>query len=352
MSSSANASLLRTFALAVRSQLLTEGVLPLSAPILVAFSGGADSTALALALRQLSLPFMLAHLDHGLRPESAVESAPEGPVRALAARLGVTCHIERENVAAMASAQGLGLEEAGRMARYAFLERTRTAHGCTWIALGHQADDLIEDMLLRLVRGTGWPALAGMRASDPERHLIRPLLHIPRADIEAFLHAAGQAWLHDTSNDTDAFRRNRLRHAVLPALLQENPSLHQSVHALWTQAREDEQFWKDFLAPVLDCVRHIPNGLILPETALRSLPRAARLRLYVELLRQMARRFRTGQPRSATLFNLDRALQTPQRPKRFQFPGEVEACLSNGLLTLTTPRERSCPASAPHSIPR
>ncbi|HIU18388.1 MAG TPA: tRNA lysidine(34) synthetase TilS [Candidatus Avidesulfovibrio excrementigallinarum] len=332
-----SSSLLRSFPRAVRGQLLAEGVLPLNAPILVAFSGGADSTALALSLHRLGLPFMLAHLNHGLRPEAAAESAPEGPVRTFAAQLGVACHIEHEDVAAMAASRGLGLEEAGRLARYAFLERTRAAQGCAWIALGHQADDLIEDMLLRLVRGTGWPALAGMRACDPSRHLVRPLLQIPRADIEAFLNAAGQSWLHDASNDTNAFRRNRLRHGVLPTLLDENPSFHQAALALWAQAREDERFWEAFLAPTLACVCQTQAGLALPEAALRPLPRAARLRLYAELLRRMARRFGSGQARASTLFNLDRALLRQERPKRFQFPGGVVACLADGRLELTSP---------------
>ncbi len=334
----ANSSVLRTFPRAVRRQLLSEGVLPPDGPFLVAFSGGADSTALALALHQLGLPFMLAHLEHGLRPEAAAEAAPDGPVQAFAATLGVACHIGHADVATLASTLRIGLEEAGRKARYAFLEHIRATQGCAWIALGHQADDLIEDMLLRLVRGTGWPALAGMRAKDPERRLIRPLLHIPRADIEAFLKAAGQSWLHDASNESDTFRRNRLRHAVLPALLDENPSLHQSMHTLWLQAREDEQFWKRFLAPVLTLVLHTPDGLTLPEAALLPLPRAARLRLYAELLRQMARRFGSGQARASTVFNLDNALLNPQRPKRFQFPGGVEACLNKGKLVLTSTR--------------
>ena len=343
MSPSTNVSL-RTFPLAVRSLLLAEGVLPLNTPLLLAFSGGADSTALALALHRLNLPFMLAHLNHGLRPEAEAECAPNGPVRAFAAQLGVACFIEHEDVAALATARGIGLEEAGRLARYAFLERTRVAQGCAWIALGHQADDLIEDMLLRLVRGTGWPALAGMRASEPERHLIRPMLHIPRADIEAFLLAAGQTWLHDASNDTNTFRRNRLRHRILPALLDENPSFHQTMHELWSQAREDERFWEAFLAPTLARVHHNHNGLSLPETALRSLPRAARLRLYADLIRQMARRFGTGQARATTLFSLDKALLNQQRPKRFQFPGELEARLGDGLLTLVSTRASTNPA--------
>ena len=148
--------------------------------IIAAFSGGADSTALALILRCLGLPVTLAHLDHGLRPESGEEAEA---AREFARRLGVPCVVRRVDVAGLARSEGLGLEDAGRRARYAFFEETRVAAGGGWIATGHHLDDLAEDMLLRLIRGTGWPALGGMKAADPARHLVRPLLATPRADV-------------------------------------------------------------------------------------------------------------------------------------------------------------------------
>ncbi|MEG2005340.1 MAG: tRNA lysidine(34) synthetase TilS, partial [Bilophila sp.] len=139
---------------------------------IVGFSGGADSTALALVLRCLGVPVCLAHLDHGLRSESAAEARA---ATVFAARLGVACHVRRVEVAKLAQAGGMGLEEAGRQARYAFLEEVRQKRNAPWIATGHHLDDLSEDVLLRLTRGTGWPGLGGMEALDSGRHLVRPL---------------------------------------------------------------------------------------------------------------------------------------------------------------------------------
>lgn len=284
--------------------------------MIAAFSGGADSTALAVILRCVGVPVVLAHLDHGLRAESGEEA---GSARAFARRLGVPCVVRRVDVAALARSEGLGLEDAGRRARYAFLEETRRAEGADWIATGHHLDDLGEDVLLRLVRGTGWPALAGMKASDPARRLVRPLLATPRADVEAFLRALGVPWVEDASNRSDAFRRNRLRHHVLPLLRAENPSLGRSVRTLWELAREDERYWDEVLTPVFARLEAGDGTLFLPRAAFVGLPRAARLRVYAGLFA----RFGRGQAQARTLFRLDEAATASRSRRLFQFPGGV-----------------------------
>lgn len=284
--------------------------------IIAAFSGGADSTALALILRCLGLSVTLAHLDHGLRPESGEEAEA---ARDFARRLGVPCVVRRVDVAVLARSEGLGLEDAGRRARYAFFEETRVAAGAGWIATGHHLDDLAEDMLLRLIRGTGWPALGGMKADDPARHLVRPLLATPRADVEAFLRTLGVPWVEDASNRSDAFRRNRLRSHVLPLLRAENPSFGRSVRTLWELAREDERYWDGVLAPVFARLEERDGTLFLPRAAFVSLPRAARLRVYAGLFA----RFGRGQAQAQTLFRLDEAATASRSRRLFQFPGGV-----------------------------
>lgn len=284
--------------------------------IIAAFSGGADSTALVLILRCLGLPVTLAHLDHGLRPESGEEAEA---AREFARRLGVPCVVRRVDVAGLARSEGLGLEEAGRRARYAFFEETRVAAGGGWIATGHHLDDLAEDMLLRLIRGTGWPALGGMKAVDPARHLVRPLLETPRADVEVFLRTLGVPWVEDASNSSDAFRRNRLRHHILPLLRAENPSFGRSVRTLWELAREDERYWDGVLAPVFERLEERDGTLFLPRAAFVSLPRAARLRVYAGLFA----RFGRGQAQAQTLFRLDEAATASRSRRLFQFPGGV-----------------------------
>lgn len=284
--------------------------------VIAAFSGGADSTALALILRCLGVSVTLAHLDHGLRPESGEEAQA---ARRFAERLDVPCLVRRVDVGALATGEGLGLEEAGRRARYAFFEEARHGGDAEWIAVGHHLDDLSEDMLLRLIRGTGWPSLGGMKAVDPARRLIRPLLATPRADLEGFLRLLGVPWLEDASNGSDAFRRNRLRKHVLPLLRAENPSLSRSVRRLWELAREDERYWSAVLSPVFAHVRREQATLFLPRAAFLALPRAARLRVYAGLLA----RFGRGQAQADTLFRLDEAATGSRGRRHFQFPGGV-----------------------------
>ena len=283
---------------------------------IAAFSGGADSTALAVILRCLGVPLVLAHLDHGLRPESGAEAEA---VRRFAARLGVDCVVRRADVEALARSEGVGLEEAGRRARYAFFEEVRQAEKADWIVTGHHLDDLGEDVVLRLVRGTGWPGLGGRKAVDTARQVLRPLLATTRAELELLLHTLGIAWIEDASNAGDAFRRNRIRHHVMPLLKAENPALSRSVQTLWELAREDERYWDETLAPVFARLEWRESRLFLPRAAFVALPRAARLRIYAGLFT----RFGRGQAQAETLFRLDEAAVASRSRRVFQFPGAV-----------------------------
>lgn len=285
--------------------------------LLVGVSGGADSLALLLALRWLApglgLRLHAAVLDHGLRPESAAEARA---VSALCRRLGVPCRAENADVTALAVRECCGLEDAGRRARYAFFEAERQRIGADWICTAHQSDDLCEDVLLRLVRGTGWPGLGGMPALDPARRILRPLLMTERRDIDAFLAALGVQPVRDPSNHDPAYRRNRLRHDVLPLLRAENPALGESVRSLWELARCDADYWSRHLGGL-----PLPNGvdasIAIPARTLRGLHRAARLRLYKRLLGRLG----PGQPLAACLIALDEAWAAGRGGACVQFPG-------------------------------
>jgi len=187
------------------------------AAILVAVSGGADSVALLhlLARRAVSRDGALrvAHLDHGLRRGSI---ADRRFVERLARELGLPCTAERRAVADDRGADE-SVEEAARRVRREFLTRVARVHGCAAIALGHTLDDQAETVLLRLLRGAGPAALAGMAERGPGP-FVRPLLGLGRDDLRALLRRRGVPWREDPSNRDERFDRNRVRRKVLPAL--------------------------------------------------------------------------------------------------------------------------------------
>ena len=216
----------------VKQTIQTYTMLEDGEPVLVALSGGADSVALLRALQALAYPVRAFHLNHCLR--GAESDRDEAFCRALCAELGVPLTVERIDVAA-ARAAGEGIEAAARRIRYTRL--TAAAQGVK-IATAHTADDNLETMLVHLVRGTGPKGLAGI---PPVRgQVIRPLLSVTRAAVEAYLHALGQDYVTDSTNADDAYTRNRIRHEVVPVLRQINPAVSDAAARLSALLRQDE----------------------------------------------------------------------------------------------------------------
>ncbi|MBM4118634.1 tRNA lysidine(34) synthetase TilS, partial [bacterium] len=187
--------------------------------LLLACSGGSDSTALAAlvaaAAPALDLVPILAHCDHGLREGSATEAEA---VRALGARLGLAVHA----LTLAIPAEG-NREAAARRARYAALGQLAARIGACALLTGHTADDQAETLWLWLLRGTGPTGLAPLPASRPLRPgsplpVLRPLLGFRREELRGYLRERGIPWLEDPSNADLALRRNRVRHSLLPGL--------------------------------------------------------------------------------------------------------------------------------------
>jgi tRNA(Ile)-lysidine synthase len=204
--------------------------------LLVAVSGGPDSTALLLALAELAPErgwrLTAAHVDHGLR---GAEAAADRDCAARAAvRAGVPL-VERR----LALAPGSALEARARRARYRALVAMAREAGAARIVLAHTANDQAETVLLRLLRGAGRGGLAGMRRA--RGRLLRPLLGATRADVQHFLAARGVACALDRSNADLRHARNRVRQLVLPLLAAEfNPGIVRSLVALACRLRDEE----------------------------------------------------------------------------------------------------------------
>lgn len=299
--------------------------------IIVALSGGADSTALFLVFfylrERLGITLSAVHIHHVLRPEADEEARS---VANFCDSMGIPCPIQRAYITEQAKVQKIGIEEAGRKARYAYFSDLVHDGTClhTWITLGHHADDLCEDVLMRLVRGAGWPALGGMVGLDHERKILRPLLGTPRVDIENFIKNVGITWIDDASNASLDYRRNRIRHQVVPLLLAENPALHENILSLWKLARIDANFWQNRLQKIVDSVG---SSHTLERKTLRTLCQSERLRLYKMLLDNLG----DGQACANTLLSLDDAWQKQRGGLSFQFGGNKIASVSRGNITFS-----------------
>lgn len=199
--------------------------------LIVALSGGADSTALLDLLGRLpgfDLRLVAAHLNHCLR--GAESDGDEEFCRSLADDRGIPIEIMRVDVKHYAAAGGLNLEDAGRRARIAFLEQIREKHCAVAIVTAHHGDDQAETVLMRLLRGSGMTGLSGMQYRNRRGHL-RPLLDVTRAEIERYLAELGLAWREDASNRDLDFLRNRVRYELLPLLEQYNPAIRRTLTA-------------------------------------------------------------------------------------------------------------------------
>ncbi len=194
------------------------GLLPPDEGVLVAASGGADSTALLYLLAELAPQgrFRLAgvaHYNHLLRAEAGED---ESFCRQLAARLSLPFEAGAGDVAAEAARTRTSLEDAGRRMRYAFLEGAASRLGASHIAVGHTRDDQAETVLLALVRGAGPRGLAGMAARRGA--VVRPLIEQSHDELVRFLQSRQIPFREDESNRDPRFLRNRVRHELLPVL--------------------------------------------------------------------------------------------------------------------------------------
>jgi len=215
--------------------------------VVVAVSGGADSTALLLALEELktahklSATICVAHLDHRLRKSSGKDAKW---VENLAKRLGFRSVIGRSKVAEEARAASDNLEQAAREARYAFLERTAKRVTASYVLTAHTMDDQAETVLLRLMRGSAGGGLGGMEAMRPlvknsSIKLVRPLLWARRSDTEDYCRLRKSDFLFDEMNDDLSFARVKVRKQLLPLMQSFNNRIVEALSRTAAQLRED-----------------------------------------------------------------------------------------------------------------
>ncbi|NOZ71900.1 MAG: tRNA lysidine(34) synthetase TilS [Chloroflexi bacterium] len=267
-------------------------LIPPESRVVVGVSGGPDSLALLHALSHLakdeSWYLHAAYLHHGLRAEADAEARF---VAEVAAAWNLGCTVERADVRKLARQPGVSLEEAARQVRYAFLGDVAEELGASIIAVGHNADDQVETVLMHLLRGSGLAGLRGMLPKTPlaslhlplippeqrpqnlQVQLVRPWLQTTRSQILAYCQKNGLQPREDATNTDTTFFRNRLRHEVIPQLRRINPRLTRVIGrtALALQgdyealAQHRARLWQDLAHPSSTRVR-------FPLAAFRALP--------------------------------------------------------------------------------
>ncbi len=286
-------------ALALERRLFTPG-----ARVCVAVSGGADSTALLCALAEaraeMGLVLSVLHVHHGIRGAEADVDA--NFVQELAARLEAPCTVVRVEAPVHAQRKKISLETAARALRYAEFARVLRAGHVDVVATAHTRDDQAETVLMKLLRGAWTEGLGGIHPTlvlEDGGPVVRPMLAVRRAEVEAYLRARGQAWREDLSNSDPAHTRNRVRQELLPVLRQYNPVVEEQLARMAALARDEEAYWQAEVA-------RLAPMLLLPGRPVRgggrsvaTHPDAAALGLDVQRMLALSRAMRRRLLRAA-----------------------------------------------------
>ncbi|MEN3028297.1 MAG: tRNA lysidine(34) synthetase TilS [Aquificaceae bacterium] len=252
-------------------------LIPGGSRVLLAFSGGVDSVALSLALLELR-EFLglerlaLAHVNHRIRGEES--DRDESFCRDFARDKGLEIFVERLHLSPGSS----NLEARARELRYQALEKIREREGFDLIATAHHLKDLVETVLLWLVRGSGREGLLGF--GEKEGRVVRPLYLAKREEIEDFVRSRGEVWVEDSTNYDLSIPRNLIRHRVIPELKKINPELEESFLRLIDILREEENLLQAITQRAIEEV-HSEEGL--DRRAFIRLPKAIQRRILYSL---------------------------------------------------------------------
>jgi tRNA(Ile)-lysidine synthase len=308
--------------------------------VVLAVSGGADSVAMLRACERLrtklGLELAVGHVHHGLRAAPAERDAEF--VQSLCQQLGVPCRVGRVD----AASRGDGIEAAAREARYEWLAEFAESLSAAYLATAHTADDQVETILHRIVRGTGIGGLSGIpatRALSPQVTLVRPLLGFTRGQIQEYLSDLQQPACDDETNRDRELTRNRIRHELLPLLEEKyNARAREALLRLGALAGELQILVDSLVADLFQksCIVTGASRVILKPAALAD----AQPILVRELLIHLWKHQRW--PLQAMTFEhwqrLDAMLRDPAAQAQ-TLPGSIRAEKQGEQLVLTRPEE-------------
>lgn len=258
--------------------------------LLVAVSGGPDSMALLHWLWQqrskLHITVRAIHLNHQFRGAEAVED--QNYVEETCLAWGVPCSSKAMNVSLYAKEHKLSKQVAARECRYHYFEQVAQELGYNKLCLAHHSDDQLETVIMRFIRGAGLRGLSGIptvRQTDSVQ-IIRPFMTLRKDQIEAYCQAQHIQPRLDQSNLNDDYTRNKIRHHIVPQLLELNPQLHQVIHEMTDTLSTEDRFLDDLAKNYLDEVIESKalHKITINLSFFREVPLALQRRLILLLL--------------------------------------------------------------------
>lgn len=242
---------------------------PQGKEVLLAVSGGVDSTVLCDLAYHAGVRFAIAHCNFHLRPGDC--DCDEAFVRQLAERYGARCFVAEFDTVAFAETHHLSIEDAARQLRYAYFGEVCQSESISVVATAHHRDDAVETFFINLLRGTGIGGLHGIRAQSllsvggsvvESVHLVRPLLAFSRSEIESYATENGLCHVEDSSNASLAYRRNQIRHRLMPLLRELSPNVDEVMQQNIARLADVGQVYADAVAQCRQKVVHSDGDLI------------------------------------------------------------------------------------------